>query len=271
MSGPSTTIGFRRTVLEVCVEEPAGLAAAISGGADRVELVTALTVGGLTPSPGFMRMAGESGIPAMAMIRPRPGGFVFSEDEIALMLRDIAEARTIGLDGVVLGVARPDGSLDTEILKRLVAAAGPMRTCLHRVFDLTPDPFAAIDQAVAIGFSRILTSGQQKSVPEGLDLLVSLRAHADGRISIMPGGGITLKNVGEVVRTTGITEIHTSCSRMVAPAAAELVRFGFAPAGPRKQVDPEAVAEMRRMLAAIAAPDPDIAADEAGSGTNGVA
>lgn len=271
MTGRSGGLGFNRTVLELCVDEPAGLAAAAAGGADRVELTSALSLGGLTPSAGFMRLARESGIPAMAMIRPRAGGFVFSGDEIALMFLDIAEARAHGLLGVVLGIARPDGRLDTEILKRLVDAAGPMQTCLHRVFDLTPDPFAAVDQAVEIGFTRILSAGQKTSVPDGLDLLVELQAHAGDRISIMPGGGITLKNVGQVIRSAGITEIHTSCSRIVAPAEDELVRFGFAPAGPRKAVDPEAVAEMRRMLAVIAAPDPEIEPERTAEGATGVA
>ena len=260
-------IGPKRTILELCVDEPAGLAAAASGGGDRIELVSALSVGGLTPSPGFMRQARESGIPTMAMIRPRAGSFVFTPDEIDMMFHDIAEARSHGLTGVVLGVAKPDATLDVEVLKRLVDAAGGMQTCLHRVFDLTPDPFAAIDQAVELGFTRILTSGQQTSVPAGLDLLIDLQAYAGDRISIMPAGGITLQNVAQIIRSTGITEIHASCSRVVSPPDELLVRFGFAPPGPRKQVDPEAVAEMRRMLAIIAAPDPE---PETGREANGV-
>jgi copper homeostasis protein len=267
MNGRIGSPGYKRAVLELCVDEPAGLAAAAAGGADRIELTSALSLGGLTPSPGFMRLARDCGIPTIAMIRPRAGSFVFSADEVSLMIQDIAEARAHELAGVVLGVARPDGTLDTKVLKRLVDAAGPMQTCLHRVFDLTPDPFAAIDQAVEMGFTRILSAGQKTSVPDGLDLLVELQAYAGNRISIMPGGGITLKNVGQVIRSTGITEIHTSCSRVVAPADDELVRFGFAPEGPRKAVDPEAVAEMRRMLAAIAAPDPEIEPARTAQGT----
>ena len=261
--------GLKRTVLELCIDAPAGLAAAAAGGADRVELTSALSVAGLTPSPGFMRMARDSGISTMVMIRPRGGGFVYTEDEITLMISDIAEARAHNLTGVVFGVANPDGTLDIETMKRLMDAAGPLETCLHRVFDLVPDPFAAIDQAVELGFTRILTSGQQTSVPDGLDLLVRLQAHADSRISIMPGGGITLQNVGQVIRSTGITEIHASCSRPIGSAAAELVRFGFAPAGQLKAVDPEAVAEMRRMLAVIAAPDPVVEFDIPEMGTRG--
>ena len=218
-----------------------------------------------------MRFAKDSGIPTVAMIRPRAGSFVFSEDEIALMMQDIAEARAHDLAGVVLGVARPDGTLDIEVLNRLVEAAGPLQTCLHRVFDLTPDPLAAIDQAVEIGFSRILTSGQKASVPEGLDLIVALQAYAAGRISIMPGGGIRLSNVGNIIRSTGIKEIHASCTRAGPPADPDYVRFGFAPAGPLRFVDPEAVAEMRRMLAAIAAPDPEIQSGPTERGTIGAA
>lgn len=248
-----------RALLELCIDDPAGLAAAAAGGADRVELCSALSVGGLTPSAGFVRQAKESGIPAVAMIRPRAGGFIFTDDEIELMLKDIAYVREVGLSGVVLGVAKPDGTLDVENLKRLLDAAGPLETCLHRVFDLTPDPFAAVDTAVELGFNRILTAGQKASVPEGLDLLVELGRYAGDRISIMPGGGITLGNVGAVIRSIGISEIHTSCSSIRPQAPEPVVRFGFAPGGPRKVVDPEAVGKMRRMLAAIAAPDPVMA------------
>lgn len=253
-------LALNRAQLELCVEDMAGLSAAMAGGADRVELCSALVVGGLTPSAGFMRMAARSGVPAMALIRPRPGGFVYSDDEVQVMLDDVTAAREIGLAGVVIGAAHPDGSLELDVLTRLRDAAGPLDVSLHRVFDLTPDPFAAIDQAVELGFSRILTSGQQKTVPEGLKLLTELGAYADGRISIMPGGGINLRNVGEVIRTSGITEIHSSCSVVKGQVEAQLVRFGFSPDGPRKVFDPEAVAEMRRMLAAIAAPGPDEAA-----------
>lgn len=245
-----------RVLLEVCVEDAAGLTAAQAGGADRVELCSLLMVGGLTPSAGLMRLAAKSGIPTVVLIRPRAGNFVFSPEEIEVMLADIAMVREIGLAGVVLGAARPDGTLDTEVLARLCEAAGPLETCLHRVFDLVPDPFAAIDEAVDLGFSRILTSGQKSSVPAGLDLLSELVDYADGRLSILPGGGITRANVGEIVRRIGIREIHASCSLMQAAEADELVAFGFAPAGSRKTADAETVGEMRRMLALIATPAP---------------
>ncbi len=251
-----------RALLEVCVEDAAGLAAAQAGGADRVELCSALMVGGLTPSAGLMRLAANAGIPTVALIRPRAGNFVFSPEEIEVMLADIGTARDIGLAGVVLGAAQPDGTLDSEVLARLCEAAGQLETCLHRVFDLVPDPFAAIDTAIELGFSRILTSGQQTSVPEGLDLLAELVDYADGRISILPGGGINRGNVGEIVRRVGIREVHTSCSLMQPPEAESLVAFGFAPAGSRKTADAETVGEMRRMLALIATPAPGSETDK---------
>lgn len=255
-------VDFKRAQLELCVDDAYGLAAALGGGADRVELCSSLLVGGLTPSIGFMRLAKRNKVPAMALIRPREGSFVFSKDEADIMLADIAAAREVGLAGVVLGAANADGTLDVELLARLRDAAGPLDTTLHRVFDLTPDPFLAVDQAVELGFSRILTSGQQKSVPEGLEMLLKLRAHAGARISIMPGGGVTLKNVGEVIRTLGITEVHSSCSTVSEPFDPRLVRFGFAATKMRAFVETQAVGEMRRMLAAIAAPGPEHTDDD---------
>lgn len=258
-----------RAILELCVDSADGLMAALAGGADRVELCSALSVGGLTPSSGFMQQAVDLGISAMAMIRPRAGDFVFDKDEADTMLRDIATARETGVTGVVLGASRPDDTLDIDLLKRLKDAAGDMETCLHRAFDLTPDPFAAVDQAAELGFTRILTSGQQKSVPEGLDLLIELGAYAGDRISIMPGGGITLGNVARVIRSIGITEIHSSCSTSEEAAPAKFVQFGFAPPGDRKLVSAEAVAEMRRMLAVIAAPDPVITGEVGSAAQSG--
>ncbi len=146
--------------LEVCVDTAEGLDQAIRGGADRVELCSALALGGLTPSPGLMRLAARRGA-VMAMVRPRAGGFVPGPDEMAQMEADIAAARAAGLAGVVFGASLPDGRLDLAAMARLVAAAQGMEVVLHRAFDLCPDPDAALEQAVALGVTRILTSGGQ--------------------------------------------------------------------------------------------------------------
>lgn len=214
--------------LEVCVDTAEGLDQALRGGADRVELCSALALGGLTPSPGLMRLAARAGVPVMAMVRPRAGGFVPGPDEMAQMEADIAAARAAGLAGVVFGASLPDGRLDLAAMARLVAAAQGMEVVLHRAFDLCPDPDAALEQAVALGVTRILTSGGQARAEDGLPLIARLIARAAGRIGILPGSGITPANVGRFL-AVGAREIHASCAgtRAEDPRVAAM---GFGPA-----------------------------------------
>ena len=201
-------------ILEVCVDTPAGLAAAVEGGADRIELCSGLALGGLTPSAGFMRMAAGCGVPVMAMIRPRDGDFVWSEAEIALMEADIATARAAGLAGVVLGALLPDGALDVPGLQRLTRVAAGMDLTLHRCFDLVPDMAVALEMAVALGFRRILTSGGAMTAPEGAVRIGALVGQSAGRISIMPGAGVTAQTAGLLIGH-GVREVHGSCSASV--------------------------------------------------------
>ena len=232
-------------LIEVCVDDAAGLANAIAGGADRIELCAALSLGGLTPSAGFMAQAVQCPVPVFAMIRPRAGDFAFSAQEAAQMLTDVALARQTGLAGVVLGANLPDGQLDTATLAALIARAGPLGKTLHRAFDLTPDPFAAIDTAVALGFDRILTSGQAASAPQGAAMLARLFAHAAGRITIMPGAGITARSIA-ALRHLPLAEVHASCAIShvkSGPAAA----FGFAPPNLR-HTDTAQVRALRQAL-----------------------
>lgn len=218
-----------RPRLEVCVDDPAGLAAAVAGGADRIELCAALDLGGLTPSPGLMVQAGACGCETFAMIRPRAGDFVFGELELDAMRRDIDAARAAGLAGVVLGASRAGGHLDEPMLEALIAHAAGLRATLHRAFDVTPDKAEALETAVGLGFERILTSGGRLRAPEAAEVIAGLVRQADGRIVIMAGAGVTPGNVADLVRRTGVKEVHASC-RAAAPAprsglAAEL---GFA-------------------------------------------
>ncbi len=148
-------------LLEVCVGDPESLIAAIEGGADRIELCSALELGGLTPTPGLMALAARAPVPVYAMVRPRGGDFVFSSSEREAMRADIAGVRAAGLAGVVLG-ASPDGTLDGETLADLVQASAGLGTTLHRAFDLVPDIGDAVETAVALGFERILTSGRPR-------------------------------------------------------------------------------------------------------------
>ncbi|MEM9247602.1 MAG: copper homeostasis protein CutC [Pseudomonadota bacterium] len=197
--------------LEICVDTLEGANAAIAGGAARIELCAALSEGGLTPSFGLMQAAARLSAPCYAMIRPHSGLFQFSAPEIDIMLTDIAQARAAGLAGVVLGVQEASGALDLAVLGRLVQAAGPLGKTLHRVIDVVPDPVAALDQAIGLGFDRILTSGAEAFAPDGVALIAELVRRADGRLSVMPGCGLTPENVAGIVAETGVTEVHAAC------------------------------------------------------------
>jgi len=205
--------------LEVCVDGPAGLTAAVAGGADRIELCGALSVSGLTPTLGFMRLAATCATPSYAMIRPHPGDFRFTPAEVDLMYADIDAVREAGLAGVVLGASRADGSLDETVLARLVAhAAGlGLGVTLHRAFDLVPDFPAALETAIGLRFERVLTSGGATTALKGLDTLRALVAQAGERISIMAGGGVTPANVHMLVDAAGVHEVHGSFSRKWRP------------------------------------------------------
>jgi copper homeostasis protein len=213
-------------LLEVCVDDLAGLEAAVAGGADRIELCSALALGGLTPSLGLMEVAATFDIPCNAMIRPRAGDFVYSEEEIDVMLADIEAARGAGLAGVVFGANLPDGRLDRLVLQTLVEAANGLDMTLHRAFDLVPDIAEAVEIAARLGFSRILTSGGTKTAAEGVQGLETAIVAARGRVSIMPGAGVSAANVSRFLRL-GVVEVHGSCSVPADPPGGTLLDFGF--------------------------------------------
>jgi copper homeostasis protein len=234
-------------ILEVCVDTVAGLEAAVKGGADRIELCSALALGGLTPSAGFMRQAAGCGVPVMAMIRPQSGDFIWSEAELAAMEADIAAARAAGLAGVVLGALRRDGRLDGAALVRLLHAAQGMDLTLHRCIDLVPDMGAALEAAVALGFRRILTSGGAATAEAGAGRIAALAAQAAGRIGIMPGAGVTAANAARLLGL-GTGELHGSCSVSVAMDGPG-VTFGFGPAIERR-TDAATVRAVKRAMEA---------------------
>ena len=231
--------------VEICVDTIDGVRAARNGGATRVELCAALSEGGLTPSAGLMRAAAREAIPCYAMIRPRAGLFQFSPAEEAVLRADIAMAREAGLAGVVLGAQGPDGRLDMAMLARLTAAAGGMGTTLHRVVDVLPDLLEGVDQAVALGFERVLTSGGAAEAPEGSAQIAAMVTRAAGRLSIMAGCGLTSGNVAALVRETGVREVHAACA---AALGGERAFSDFDPVGGRKVTD---AAEVRAMVDAL--------------------
>lgn len=200
-------------LLEVCVDDPRGLADAIAGGADRIELCSALALGGLTPAPGLIAQAAEAPIPIFAMIRPRPGGFVYSPEELKAAEVDIAAIRDAGLAGIVFGATHADGRLDRDANRRIRDAAEYLPMVLHRSFDLSPDLSEGLETAIELGFCRILTSGGCPSAIEGAENIAALVKQAAGRITILPGGGVSEENAEELLRT-GVRELHGSCSEM---------------------------------------------------------
>jgi copper homeostasis protein len=230
------------------VDDPAGLRAAVEGGADRIELCSALDVGGLTPSAGLMRLAAGCGLPVLAMIRPRSGGFCYDGDELAVMASDIAAARMTGLAGVVLGALTPELRLDLPAMEGLMRRAAGLEVTLHRAFDLIDNWREAVDQAVALGVNRILTSGGALSAPEGVARMAEIMDHAGGRITILPGAGISADTIG-ALRGLPLGEVHASCRGPVAADPAS-VAFGFAPRD-AKRCD---AARVRALKAALTGP-----------------
>jgi copper homeostasis protein len=229
--------------LEVCVDTAAGLAEAVAGGADRIELCAALALGGLTPSAGLMAVAASCPVPVMVMIRPRAGDFVWTETEVGMMEAEIAAARAAGLAGVVLGASLADGRLDVAMLRRLVVAAAGLDLTLHRAIDLTPDMGGALEQAVGLGFRRVLTSGGEKTAEAGASRIAAMVKQAAGRISIMPGSGVNPVNA-RMLMELGIAELHASCSSQIR-ATGKVVDLGFGPAVVR-QTSAEQVRALRR-------------------------
>jgi copper homeostasis protein len=196
-------------LIEACVDSVPSAMAAEAGGAGRVELCDNLIEGGTTPSAGTIaECRARLRIPIFAMIRPRGGDFLYTDVEYAIMRRDIAHARSLGADGVVLGLLRPDGSVDVERTRALVEAARPLPVTFHRALDVARDADQALDALIALGVDRVLTSGQAATAPEGAAVIARLVRRAAGRIGILPGCGIDETNVRRLVADTGAREVH---------------------------------------------------------------
>jgi len=200
-----------RRLLEVASNSVASASAAQAGGADRIELFDNLAEGGTTPSYGSIAVARERlRIPLFVLIRARPGDFHYGALEAEIMLRDIAHCRQLGCDGVVIGALDADGNVDTALCRTLVSAAGPMQVTFHRAFDAARDLPAALEQVIALGCQRVLTSGGQASAEAGADTLAALVAQSNARISVMAGAGLNARNIAAVAARTGCVELHAS-------------------------------------------------------------
>lgn len=206
----------RPVLIEVCANSVTSALAAQAGGAVRVELCSALAEGGITPSAAAIELAREQlRIGLHVLIRPRGGDFCYDDTEFDLMKRDIVFCKRAGVNGVVLGVLRPDGSVDMERMKELIAAARPMAVTFHRAFDMTGDAFRALDDVLALEVQRLLTSGQRGSAVEGRDLIAQLVRRAGDGLIVMPGAGINEGNIRGLIAATGAREYHLSGQKKV--------------------------------------------------------
>ena len=216
----------REPILEISVENLEAALAAQRGGANRLELCAELNVGGVTPNAELMRsVRGEIQLPIFAMIRPRAGDFVYTEAEIERMQREIELARKAGMDGVVFGLRLKDGSIDLAGTRRLVEFARPLPVTFHRAFDECTDLQQALEDVIATGAARILTSGGASTAVEGLSTLKQLVADAGERITILPGSGINAGNIAEVARGTGAREFHSGLGSVLAYGRGDGNRF----------------------------------------------
>jgi len=215
-----------RVLIEICVESLELAIAAESGGADRIELCSDLACGGVTPAAQLMRAVRRHvRVPIHVLIRPRPGDFCYTSQELEVMRREINTARDIGMDGIVTGVLAPSGEVDLERTRTLVELADPLPVTFHRAFDQVPGIGPALNAARQAGVRRILTSGGPRDAMNNLDRLRELVADAGGSIVIMAGGGIRSHNVARVVEATRANEIHTSLGALQSNSGLPQVRW----------------------------------------------
>jgi copper homeostasis protein len=187
-----------------------------AAGAHRIELCDNPFEGGTTASYGFIKTARENlSIELYPIIRPRGGDFLYSEIEFEVMKADIENCKSLGCDGVVIGILNADGTIDKKRCKQLVEIAHPMKVTFHRAFDRTNDPFKAMEDIISIGCERILTSGQKNLAIDGEELLNKLVKQANKRIIIMPGSGVKSDNIETLVKNTNATEFHTSARTFI--------------------------------------------------------
>jgi copper homeostasis protein len=246
-------------ILEIIASTVEDCLTAESGGADRIELCAAIGTGGLTPSLGTLIEAKKRvRIPLMAMVRPRSGGFCYSEEDFAVMQRDASLLLEQGADGIVFGILQPDGSVDGERCGKMLKLAHGRQRVFHRAFDVVPDPVCALDELIELGFTRVLTSGQRKTAAEGRDLISRLINRAGQRAEILPGGGVRAPNVRQLVEATCCTQVHmTAFSARTDPSTSSSpLTFGSLPGSPSssyEHVDREIVQKMREILDGISA------------------
>lgn len=198
-------------LLEICADSVESAIAAERGGAHRIELCSDLFEGGVTPSAGLIStVRTRLGIDLYVMIRPRGGDFCYSDEEFETMEQDVLMAKHAGANGIVFGILHEDGEVDVPRTRRLVEIARPLKATFHRAFDMSRDLPRALSNVIATGADRVLTSGGEQKVEDGIPAIMRLMTVANGHITIMAGGGVTQANVRRIIEVTGVREIHAS-------------------------------------------------------------
>jgi len=233
--------------LEVCVDSIEGARTAADNGADRIELCAALSEGGLTPSFGLMSAAAELQVPVYAMIRPRGGDFRYSDAEKTVMLHDIEAAAQAGLAGIVIGAIDNHSRLDHGFLEHALSRSALPAT-LHRAIDTLPIVEQAIEDAIALGFERVLTSGGADKAEFGLETLARAVQVAGGRLSVMAGSGVSAANAARILRHAGVSELHASCSSWTPSPERPETQLGYVPDTGTKKTDANLVQALRHAM-----------------------
>jgi copper homeostasis protein len=238
-------------IIEIATTDFTTTKSAVEGDADRIELCAALSEGGTTASFGTIKKCREAfGVQLFPIIRTRSGDFLYSDEEFEIMLNEVKLCKDLGCDGVVIGLLNKDGSIDIKRTSKLVESAYPLEVTFHRAFDRCKDPFEALEELIEIGCQRILTSGQQPTAPQGIDLITQLVKSADERIIIMPGSGVRKENIKELAEKTGAKEFHSSL-RGNKKSAMEFIHPSFANSKEsytNPAIDPEEVKAFRNAL-----------------------
>ena len=242
-----------KITLEICAASVASCIAAEEGGAQRIELCDNLLEGGTTPSYATIAVAREKvQIDLYPIIRPRGGDFLYDDLEFAVMQKDIKLCKSLGCNGVVIGLLTADGKVDIPRTKELVKLAWPMGVTFHRAFDMTEDPLQALEDIIETGCERILTSGQRNTATEGIPLLKTLVEKAAGRIAIMVGSGVRAHNIAELVKETGAAEFHTTAKAYEESGMQYRnpnVSMGGIPGVPEYGISKTQVSEVKKILA----------------------
>lgn len=238
-------------IIEIATTDYTSAKAAVAGGADRIELCTALSEGGLTPSMGLMRQCrADFSVALFPIIRPRSGDFLYNDAEFNIIKKDALLCKEAGCDGVVVGFLNKDGTVNKAWTSKIVEAVYPLEVTFHRAFDRCRDPFEALETIIETGCERILTSGLQPTAVQGMELLKSLIQKADNRIVIMPGSGVRAENIKALAEGTGAVEFHSSL-KTPTQSAMQYKQPGFAASAEsytHPTVQPDDVAALRRAL-----------------------